>query len=232
MQCSVALLIIAAVVYCGSCRMPSKHILNELFRRVNVKRQASDVDQCVNDRLEAASADEVCMIGENEINTEGDDQRTINEIYEVFCRPNCKDLILTVTDECGGFIGSPGLKEFISGLCDTNMNSQPCYTFFNRAFDFIVDTEIDCFVNEALNNTCNCRSELMAEVQTQGCCINVYQKYFDTATQDIFSGFSYDPREIYEGCNVGQPEQCNSMALVSTLAIIITSFILHTMITY
>ena len=149
---------------CGYARL-------QLHRRVNVKRQASDVDQCVNDRLEAAFADKVCMIGEDEINTEGDDQQAINIIYEVFCRPICKDLILTAIDECGGFIGSPCLKEFISDLCDTNMNSQPCYTFFNRAFDFIVDTKINCFVNEALKNTCNCRSELIAEVQTQSCCI-------------------------------------------------------------
>ena len=113
MKLSLVLLMNAAFFCCGSVSIPSKQVLNELFRRVDFKRQASDVDQCVDDRLQAASADEVCMIGEDEINTEGDDQQTINEIYKIFC----KDLILRVTDECGGLRDSPGLREYISGLC-------------------------------------------------------------------------------------------------------------------
>ena len=211
--------------------MPSKQILNELFRRVNFKRQASDVDQCVNDRLEAASADEVCVFGVDELSIERDDQQAVNEVYEAFCRPNCIDLILRVTDECGGFRESPGLRKFYSGLCDTSMSGQPCYSFLIRAANFIVGTEIDCFDND-LNNTCTCRSELMAEVETQGCCINVYYYLFETFFQNESSGFSYNSRKIYEECNVDQPEQCSSMALVSILAIIINSIILHTMITY
>ena len=231
MQCSVALLVIAVVVCGGKCRMPSKQIFNELFRRVDFKRQASDVDQCVNDRLEAASADEVCMIGVDELNTASDNQQATNEIYEAFCRPNCKNLVLRVTDECDIFRDFPGLREFYSGVCDTNMNGQPCYSFSTRAVNFILGTEIDCFDDDDLNNTCNCRSELMAEVETQGCCINVYQNFFEAVFRNS-SNFSYDPKEIYEGCSVDQPEECSSMALMSTLAIITTSFILHTMITY
>ena len=229
MQCSIALLVFAAVVCSGNCKMPSKQILNELFKRVDFKCQASD--NCVNDKLEAASADEVCMIGDDEISTERDNQQTINEIYEAFCRPNCKDLILRATDECGGFRDFPGLREFISGVCDTNMNGESCYSFFNRAVDYVVGTEIDCYVDQVLSGTCNCQSELMTEVQVQGCCINVYQNYLETVFRNT-SNFSYDPKEIYEGCNVDQPEECSSMALVSTLAIIITSFVLHIMITY
>ena len=40
MQCLVALLVCAAVVCSGNCKIPSKQILNELFRKVDFKHQA------------------------------------------------------------------------------------------------------------------------------------------------------------------------------------------------
>ena len=73
----------------------------------------------MDDRLEAASADEVCMIGDAELNTASDAQQAINEIYEAFCRPNCKNLVLRVTDECSGFRDFPGLREFLASVTET-----------------------------------------------------------------------------------------------------------------
>ena len=218
MQCSVALLVIAAVICFGNCKIPSKEIFNGLFRRVDFKRQASDIDQCVNDRLEAASADEGCMVGIDIINNN-----------ETFCRPNCKDLILRAIDECGGFRDYPGLRKFYSGLCDKNMNGEPCYSFFNRGINYVGHTENFCFFDLVVNNTCTCRSELMTEVQVQGCCINVYQDYLEAV---LPANYSYNTNVIYEGCNVDQIEECSSMAPVSTLVIIIISFMLQTIITY
>ena len=140
---------VALLVFAVNCRMPSKQILNELFRRTDFKCQTSDIDHCVDNRLEATSVDEVCMIGEDEINPEGNDQCKINEVYEALSRPNCKNLILKAIDECDGFRDFPGLRE-----CDTNMNGEPCYSFSNRAFSYVIDTEIDCYVE--LNGTCTC----------------------------------------------------------------------------
>ena len=229
MHFSVVLLLAAALSCCGSSSIPSKYNINEYFRKVDFRRQASDVDQCANDKLEAASFNEVCMISEEELNTVGNDQQSINEIAQVLCRPDCRNLLLRVTEECGGSF--PGLREFVSDVCDTkNMDGKPCYSFYNRAVSYFLNTESNCYVNQVLSGTCTCQSELMTEVETQGCCINVYQNYFEAISRNS-STFLYDPKEIYEGCNVDQPEECSSMALVSTLAIIITSFVLHTMIT-
>ena len=108
---------------------------------------------------------------------------------------------------------------------------EPCYNFYSRVVNYFINTEIDCYVDQGLSGTCNCRSQLMTEVQSQGCCINVYQNYFEAVSRNS-SNFSYDPKEIYEVCNVDQPENCSSMALVFTLAIISISFLFHTMITH
>ena len=66
----------------------------------------------------------------------------------------------------------------------------------------------------------------MTEVQIQGCCINIYQNYLGAVSSD----FLHDPKEIFEGCNVDQSEECSSMALVSTLTF--SSCFIHTTITY
>ena len=109
--------------------------------------------------------------------------------------------------------------------------SQPCYVYFLRANSFISDVEIYCYFNQLLENgSCNCRSQLRAEVNAQGCCINVYHDYLRSAFQN--STISYNPQTLYNNCNVVLPEECSSMALVSTIAITVTAFIFQAVFAY
>ena len=65
----------------------------------------------------------------------------------------------------------------------------------------------------------------MAGVETQGCCINVFQDYFRDISKT--SAFSYDPQRVNDACNVGLPERCSSKGLFSMATIMISAFVMY-----
>ena len=230
MSLSIALLF-TALVCVVNCSISAKTVIKEVFREFDFKRQATDSDQCVSDAIERASVEDICMISTSEADAAGDDQASINEIYRAFCRPACMNIILGIQEECEVFDDFPGLREFVTGLCEVNDDNQPCYVYFSRAISFISDVEIDCYVDQLLDSSsCNCQSQLRAEVNAQGCCINIYHDYLRAVFQN--STISYNPQTVYNNCNVALPEECSSMALVSTIAITVTAFIFQALFAY
>ena len=118
---------------------------SNIVKRVDFKRQESDIDQCLNEKLESSSVDEACMVAESQLGSDNDAQEGVNEVFQVICRPECLEFFMEANDECGVFRDAPYLRDFYSGVCEMNENGQTCYKLFSRASQFIIDTEYNCF---------------------------------------------------------------------------------------
>ena len=119
------------------------------MKRMNMKRQISTEDQCIDDKLDSALENSNCdasliepLIVFLSDDNEDEDELGLLAGFRLFCMPECGKPILEVHDECNYFNDSPHLREFIVGLCATNEKGAACYTTFESAFAFINDTEI------------------------------------------------------------------------------------------
>ena len=182
------------------------------WREIDVKRQTSSSEQCVKDRFNSSS---LCMRATQGGHLLSASQTEFSEVLQEFCRPNCHNVILEADDECGIYRDSPGLRDFLIGLCHMNDNGQHCYEMYSHTTQFITNTELNCLFSFTQTGSCNCQSQLSSAVETVGCCLYIYHDYYET----LFEGISYNPRDLYKNyCSVTLPQQCSSIATTPTFA--------------
>lgn len=85
----------------------------------------------------------------------------------------------------------------------------PAMRFFFDSLT-VFETEINCTISSSSLGMCDCRSELMAGLEEQGCCIDGLHQYL--LDLDIFDG-RYDPSDIYDTCDVDLPDGCDNNPL-------------------
>ena len=184
--------------------------VRELVRRI-AKRQI-DLD-CFYDELSNDDASSQCeTVADEGLDFTTDEdfvyQSTVNAVYEQFCKPECGNPILAALDKCGA---EDSVIDFLSGLCGTNSNGDRCYESYVSSFN-LQNTELSCYTTYNLDEYCNCRSELESAVETQGCCLKVYQDYFSTI-------YTYDLNKLYDECDVNVPRRCNNSPISGSQAL-------------
>ena len=134
-------------------------------------------------------------------------QARITAIYGPLCTPECGNAVLDAYSDCGlsNIDDSTGSQFFaraktvIDGVCGTNQNGDVCYQLYGDAFQFAI-TERSCGFQFRESGECICQSFLSGGVSRYGCCINIYH-YLNRIN---------NPRELYDGCNVPLPNDCNN----------------------
>ena len=186
------------------------------------KRQADPTEMCIADSIESIGLDAQCeLVGEEEagLGLDGDlesSQPTINDIFSIFCRPDCGNTILKAYSECGVFDNEPFVVNFLVGLCGTNHNGSRCYEHFVNALDHVAVVETSCFHNYTTHHECRCQSQLSQVVEDQGCCLDTYHNLISSS---VDLPFHYDPRELYEDCHVNLPRGCNNSPISSSTSL-------------
>ena len=218
-------------------RIHPRTVPGEVMKMMNVKRQtSSEVDACVEEKLESALVDSGCnssfiesFILSLEHDYEDLDSAPLEVVLDVgfrlLCMPKCGKPILEVNKECGTFDESPLLEDFFVDGCSTNANGQPCYSFISSYLEFFNRTEYKCFVFSKLKESCDCEGKLSPEVDELGCCINVYHDLFQKVAEEADSQIPYEPQELYtEYCDVNLPRDCNNSPLGGSVGIQYTVF--------
>ena len=199
----------------------------EVMKKLDIKRQlASDVKQCVDQKLERVYAHPVCVKGTTEAliedvsDYEGDEEeQDFNRAYRRFCLPECGKPALKAYEECGYFEDRPSLRDFLMDMCATNKYGEACYTLFNSALEFINNTERECYFLSRLTESCQCPRKLLPAVKEQGCCINVYHRYYEGETNEGRYKYAYRPNELYtKYCKIDLPAECNNSPIRDSLS--------------
>jgi hypothetical protein len=150
-------------------------------------------------------------------------------IFREFCKPDCGKEILKVYEECGGDDATPEDQNLLLDQCQVNKNGEFCYETFLSLVEFVALTELQCFEDTLIADSCSCRSELSSAIQKYGCCLGNYHDYIvNKQKQENPSDIIYEPRELYtEYCGIELPKQCSgSLGLVSTITTVITTLLL------
>ena len=191
-----------------------------IMEKLNVKRQTTDQDdECVEAKLNKTLPGTECEAGvkvieqtlDDAFNEAEDNQVLFNLIFQLICIPECGNVFLQAAAECETFLDEiPGSGEFFVGLCANNQGT-PCYTYFDSAINASIDVAV-CYSVYQQTETCQCEDELKSAVESQGCCLTVYQNFVQISA--AASGFEYNPNEVYGYCNVRNPGDCSNSPLI------------------
>ena len=217
---NLAILLLAIVtVHQASCASYPVTFLNGVLKRsvADTKRQISDQQiQCISERFAEEFHDSAigsqCTLVENQVPDITMLQAAVNEAQEIFCTPECGNTLLQIYRECGTFDEFPGLYDFVIGLCATNSNGDRCYEHTVAGLVDLITTETSCSGTYERTKTCTCRSELTSAVEELGCCINVFQDFYESISSHL------DNSNLYRVCGVSIPGDCNNSPIGSSSA--------------
>ena len=199
------------------------------------------MDECIEDTLGNNLVDSECdrrlvesVLGDVSDLREDEEEVDFNTAYGLFCLPQCREPIVSALDVCGFFNGTEFLRDYIVHMCLINENGKPCYTLFEKATEFINETESSCYSSALKTKECDCRPELQSGLSEQGCCINIHHAAFQGFYEKLvemhpyFVFFQYRPQDLYNMyCNISLPGECKdisgSLALQYTISIIIAA---------
>ena len=185
-----------------------------IMEKLNVKRQTTDsLDECIEAKLNKTLPGSECVARVKEIeeayyealNEAEEDEVFFNLIFELICRPECGNVFLQAESECGN-VDKPGSEEVLVELCGNNEGT-PCYTYFASAMNASIHTGV-CYVHYQETQTCQCEDGLKSAVESQGCCLTVYQDIYQALV--VSEGIVYNPNEVYGYCNVRNPGSCSN----------------------
>ena len=210
--------VLAALVAESRSKIHPLSVHKTIMEKLNVKRQTTDsLDECVEAKLNKTLPGTECVARVKEIeeayyealNEAEEDEVFFNLIFELICRPECGHVFLQAESECGD-LDKPGSEEVLVGLCGNNEGT-PCYTYFASAMNASIHTGV-CYVLYQETQTCQCEEELKSAVESQGCCLTVYQDFYQALV--VSEGIVYNPNEVYGYCNVRNPESCSNSPLI------------------
>ena len=210
--------VLAALVAESRSKIHPLSVHKTIMEKLNVKRQTTDQDdECVEAKLDKAlsgteceeSAQDIEQALDDALNEAEEDQILLNLIFPLICRPECGNAFLQAELECGTLDETPGSGEYFVGLCANNQGT-PCYSYYYSAINASIDTAF-CYGVYQGTQTCQCEEELKSAVESQGCCLTVYQNF--ARAVGASEGFVYNPNEVYGYCNVRNPGDCSNSPL-------------------
>ena len=211
--------VLAALVAESRSKIHPLSVHKTIMEKLNVKRQTTDQDdECVEAKLNKTLSGSECEARVQDIeralddalNEAEEDQVFLNMIFQLICRPECGNAFLQAELECGTLDEIPGFGEFFVGLCANNQGTS-CYTYLDSALNASIDTAI-CYGVYQQTQTCQCEEELKSAAESQGCCLTVYQNFFQISA--AAEGFEYNANEVYGYCNVRNPGSCSNSPLI------------------
>ena len=211
--------VLAALVAESRSKIHPLSVHKTIMEKLNVKRQTTDQDdECLEAKLNKTLPGAECEAGVKDIeqalddalNEAEDDQAFFNLIFQLICIPECGNAFLQAAAECGTLEETPGSGEFFVGLCANNQGT-PCYTYFDSAINASIDIAV-CYGVYQQTQTCQCEDELRLAAESQGCCLTVYQNFFQISA--AAGGFEYNANEVYRYCNVRNPGSCSNSPLI------------------
>jgi hypothetical protein len=202
-----------------SCHLFPQTVLEQMTNmgasRVDVDKRQTDADdaaaalqQCALDRFDAVFQGNnsrfvmecrATAVLENELNftTAQLLQSDINDLYRIFCTPECGNVFLDAYDVCGAF-ENPEERSYLAGLCGSNDNGNFCYEIFLDSFNLLWSA-YSCAMN---SEECVC-GDLSEGVRRQGCCVDNLHELV-VILDDVFGDFV--PKDVYGNCSVSLPE--------------------------
>ena len=204
---------VVATLYEVNCRI---YLHQGLISSNVYRRQTSEQFQCIKDKIDSyfrgntSSFVRICKnaaLQEVQIHSSSVAaiQQQIEQFYEVYCIPDCGNVINNVFNQCGVYSSLfSGTEKLNVDMCGTNEDGTKCYQLYGNAFKLI---QTEAAYNRGITSTglSTCQSDLIIGGEEQGCCIDAYY--------DLISGlsFTYSPRTLYQDCNVDFPnEGCNN----------------------
>ena len=124
---------------------------------------------------------------------------SLNQIFQMYCNPLCKDMYLDYIDSCGS--SEPLVSLFFHSLCEENEKGVPCYRYLMSDDYYNPKPEVDQECN-TLKDTCqqSCSYMLDSLSQELGCCVNTLY--------NITSPSSAVAYQLWDECNVAKPKFC------------------------
>ena len=195
------------------CSVPRLNLLSfsNLLRQTEQQQQ-----QCVSEQLDEHFSDNSQYVECREMftnnNLEFSDEQTdeeqqamFDQYFELLCNTECGDFIFAVSEECE--IGDASEIQALKAFCGSNSNEDICYELFIDYSNYL-GIELNCTVDKlSISGTCECQSELETAVDDLGCCIDAFHQLIII----IIEG-SFDPRDIYDSCDVDLPTGCTNGA--------------------
>ena len=130
-----------------------------------------------------------------------------SDILDIFCRPSCMQTFFEAWKTCSSFDELRNVADLLAGLCSTN-NGRPCYMDYEPLLRATFDS-IDCFRDlqpEFGDCNINCRTMLVLDIKTYGCCLNVFHNYNDAIEPRDRTNEEVD--YIFDECRVRRPADC------------------------
>ena len=130
-----------------------------------------------------------------------------SDILDIFCRPSCMQTFFEAWKTCSSFDELRNVADLLTGLCSSN-SGRPCYMDYELLLR-ATDDSIDCFHElqpEFGDCNINCRTMLILDAKTFGCCLNVFHNYNDAI--EPRDGINEEVDYIFDECRVRRPADC------------------------
>ena len=130
-------------------------------------------------------------------------------LFDIFCQKSCGQTFFEVWKSCSSFDELRNVADLLTSLCSTS-NGRPCYMDYNQLISATDDT-YDCYDEAPVqfgNCAVDCRTTLLLDVKTYGCCLNVFYNYIDAVEPD--NGINEEVDRIFNECRVRRPAVCST----------------------
>ena len=83
-------------------------------------------------------------------------QQQVEQFYEVYCVPDCGNVINNVLNQCGVYSSSfSGTEKLNADMCGTNEDGTKCYQLYSNAYE-LIQTEASCYQGIISTGLCTC----------------------------------------------------------------------------
>ena len=132
------------------------------------------------------------------------------ELFPVFCRPECGQVIINILDTCNAFDEVADVANLLAGMCALN-GGRTCYSNFDELVQYVDNGEA-CYGTLSTTGTCSsqCSTLLADGVRRYGCCVNVPIDY-EVAIFDVRGEIN----TLFSACGVSLPANCRNNPLFS-----------------
>lgn len=122
-------------------------------------------------------------------------------VFLEFCRPECGQVIADAWTSCGVYDEIESLADLLTGLCGSHAGST-CYSMYHELAG-ILQSALYCIGEPSCPQNCSA-SEILALIQTRGCCLDVVLDF--AMNQDEIN-------DLFSSCEATRPGRCSNSPL-------------------
>ena len=126
-------------------------------------------------------------------------------LFDIFCQQSCRQTFFEAWKSCSSFDELSNVANLLTSLCSAS-DGRPCYKDYSQLVSATDDT-FDCYNDVPVqfgNCAVDCRTTLLLDTKTYGCCLNVFHNYFDAIEEED----NEEVDRLFDECRVRRPAVC------------------------